>query len=177
MDSDNDQFLPASQMLENENETEHENGDSQGAGQSDQGQSQAQGQDNTQQGKNTRQNKAKEKTKPTKEKEPAGPVKDPCVYCGKHCAKGTVQCAQCALWCHMSCTGLSKEALRGLEIQAKEVGKAYWACRGCMNFNTIWNNQMKEVSRRQDETEAKVASNSDKIEEVRMVTEELRREL
>ena len=177
MDSDNDQFLPASQMLENENETEHENGASQGAGQSDQGQSQAQGQDNTQQGKNTRQNKAKEKTKPTKEKEPAGPVKDPCVYCGKHCAKGTVQCAQCALWCHMSCTGLSKEALRGLEIQAKEVGKAYWACRGCMNFNTKWNNQMKEVSRRQDETEAKVASNSDKIEEVRMVTEELRREL
>ena len=61
--------------------------------------------------------------------------------------------------------------------KAKEVGKAYWACRGCMNFNTKWNNQMKEVSRRQDETEAKVASNSDKIEEVRMVTEKLRREL
>ena len=36
---------------------------------------------------------------------------------------------------------------------------------------------MKEVSKRQEETEAKVADNSDKIEEVRMVTEELRREL
>ena len=46
-----------------------------------------------------------------------------------------------------------------------------------MSFNTKWNRQMKEVSRRQEETEAKVADNSDKIEEVRMVTEELRREL
>ena len=77
----------------------------------------------------------------------------------------------------MSCTGLSKEALKGLEIQAKEVGQAYWACRACMNFNNKWNKQMREVNKRQEETEAQVANNTDKIEEVRMVTEELRREL
>ena len=77
----------------------------------------------------------------------------------------------------MSCTGLSKEALKGLEIQAKEVGQAYWACRSCMSFNTKWNKQMREVSKRQETTEANVAENSEKIEEVRRVTEELRKEL
>ena len=46
-----------------------------------------------------------------------------------------------------------------------------------MNFNNKWNKQMREVNKRQEETEAQVANNTDKIEEVRMVTEELRREL
>ena len=73
----------------------------------------------------------------------------------------------------MACTGLSKEVLRILELQAKEVG---WAYLACMNFN-MNNNQMREVTKRQDETEEKVEKNSDKIEEVRLATEELRREL
>ena len=76
----------------------------------------------------------------------------------------------------MSCTGLSKEAIRGLEVQAKEVGQAYWACRACMNFSNKWHSQMREVNKRQEETEARVEANTDKIEEVRLNTEELRRE-
>ena len=78
---------------------------------------------------------------------------------------------------HMSCTGLSKEAIRGLEVQAKEVGQAYLACRSCMNFSNKWHCQMREVHKRQDETDVRVAENTDKIEEVRLATEELRREL
>ena len=129
----------------------------------------------TSQGKATKQKKAKE---PAKTKETAA-KKDPfpCIYCPRNCASGAIQCAICALWCHMACTGLSKEALKGLEVQAKEVRKAYWACKSCMNFNTKWNNQMREVCKRQDDTEAKVADNSDRIEEVRRETEELRHEL
>ena len=46
-----------------------------------------------------------------------------------------------------------------------------------MNFNAKWNSQMRDVHKRQDETEAKGAKNSDKIEEVRQATEELKREL
>ena len=157
MDSDKEEYLPASQLIEPEKEKEQETENSQEAGQ-----------DAAQAGKNTRQ-----KTK-TKEKSKA---KDPCIYCGENCVKGTVQCAVCALWCHMKCTGLSKEALRGLEIQAKEVGQAYWACRACMNFSNKWNKQMREVTRKQEETDAKVASNSDKIEEVRRITEEQYQEL
>ena len=165
MDSDNETFLPASQSIE------QENGKESGPPQ-ESSQTASVGQETNQAGKSTRQKKAKEK-----EKEPAGQVKDPCIYCGKNCAKGTIQCTICALWCHMSCTGLSKEALKGLEIQAKEVGQAYWACRSCMSFNTKWNKQMREVSKRQETTEANVAENSEKIEEVRRVTEELRKEL
>ena len=166
MDSDGETYLPASQMIEPEKEKEKGNENKN---------SQETGQDAAQAGKSTRQKK-KDKEKP-KEKEPAGPVKDPCIFCGKNCTKGTIQCTICALWAHMACTGLSKEALKGLEVQAKEVGRAYWACRSCMNFNTKWNNQMREVSKRQDETETRVANNSDKIDEVMKITEDLRREL
>ena len=123
------------------------------------------------------QNKTSKTTKTKNTKEPAGAVQYPCIYCGKNAAKGTVQCTICSLWCHMTCTGLSKEAIKGLEVQAKEVGLAYWACRSCMSFNNKWNNQMRVVCKRQDETEARVENNSDKIEEVRKITEELRHEL
>ena len=152
MDSDNETFLPASQNVE-----------------------QTTGPEASQEPNQKETDKAKKVTKTRKPKEKE---LHPCIYCGKHCATGCIQCTICALWCHMHpCTGLSKEAIRGLEIQAKEVGQAYWACRSCMNFNTKWNNQMREVSKRQDETEAKVEDNSDKIEEVRKITEELRAEL
>ena len=152
MDSDNETFLPASQNVE-----------------------QTTGPEASQEPNQKETDKAK---KVTKTRKPTEKELHPCIYCGKHCATGCIQCAICALWCHMHpCTGLSKEAIRGLEIQAKEVGQAYWACRSCMNFNTKWNNQMREVSKRQDETEAKVEDNSDKIEEVRKITEELRAEL
>ena len=117
------------------------------------------------------------KGKGKKAKEPAKKKDDPCIYCGKNCVKGCVQCAVCSLWSHMSCTGPSKEAIRGLEVQAKEVGQAYLACRSCMNFSNKWHCQMREVHKRQDETDVRVAENTDKIEEVRLATEELRREL
>ena len=116
------------------------------------------------------------KGKTKKAKETNKKKEDPCIYCGKNCVKGCVQCAVCSLWSHMACTGLSKEAIKGLEIQAKEVGQAYWACRACMNFSNKWHSQMREVNRRQEETEARVDANTDKIEEVRQSTEELRRE-
>ena len=150
MDSDNEIFL------ETENGQEAE---------ASQGASKEVGPENSQ---------GKGKTK--KAKETNKKKEDPCIYCGKNCVKGCVQCAVCSLWSHMACTGLSKEAIKGLEIQAKEVGQAYWACRACMNFSNKWHSQMREVNRRQEETEARVDANTDKIEEVRQSTEELRRE-
>ena len=83
MDSDKEEYLPASQLIVSEKEKEQETENSQEAGH-----------DAAQAGKSTRQ-----KTK-TKEKQKA---KDPCIYCGENCVKGTVQCAVCALWCHMKC--------------------------------------------------------------------------
>ena len=160
MDSDKEEYLLASQMIENEtgNEAEVSQAASQDTGQAATAQA----------AKSTRGRKAKEPAKAAKKDSQC-----PCVYCGQHCAKGTVQCTICTLWCHMACPGLSKEVLRSLELQAKEVGRAYWAC---MNFNTN-NNQMREVTKHQDETEERVEKNLDKIEEVRLAIEELRQEL
>ena len=122
------------------------------------------------------QRQARAKEKPGKQKNQPRKKKIHAYTAGKNCVKGCVQCAVCSLWSHMSCTGLSKEAIKGLEVQAKEVGQAYWACRACMNFSNKWHSQMREVNKRQEETEARVEANTDKIEEVRLNTEELRRE-
>ena len=68
--------------------------------------------------------------------QPVNPSKSkyPCLYCAKNCASGAIQCTICTLWAHRACTKLSKEAIKGLEVQAKEVGLAYWACRSCLSF-------------------------------------------
>ena len=108
--------------------------------------------------------------KPTKN------VKDPCIYCGKNCKGGSIQCTICTLWCHRQCMGLSKEAIKGIELQAKEVGVAYWACRACMNFNKKVNHQLRVTEQRQDETDKKVAENTAQIEVVRKIAEEARKE-
>ena len=77
----------------------------------------------------------------------------------------------------MSCTKLSKEALKGLEVQAKETGQAYWACRSCMNFNKKWNAHMKETSKKQEATDSKVEDNRKNIEDMRRLLEATRKEV
>ena len=105
-------------------------------------------------------------------------TKTPCLaMCGKPVTSGAIQCTICSLWCHMSCTKLSKEALKGLEVQAKETGTAYWACRSCMNFNKKWNAIMKETSRKQEATDAKVEDNRKNIDDIRRLLEITRKEV
>ena len=106
-----------------------------------------------------------------------GKVKNPCIVCAKACTSGTIQCEVCSLWCHRTCTKLSKEALKGLEVQAREVGQAYWACRACMSFNNKWHAHMRETTRRQDETEKRVEDNRRGIDEVRNLAEATRKEV
>jgi len=103
--------------------------------------------------------------------------KFPCLICGKACARGAIQCNICGLWCHNACTKLSKEALKGLEVQAKEVGQAYWACTPCRSFNNKWNAQMREINRRQEDTDKRVDENSKNIDDVRKMAEATRKEL
>jgi hypothetical protein len=62
----------------------------------------------------------------------------------------------CNLWCHKACTNLSNEAFKGLEVQAQEVGIAYWACRSCASFAFRVNKQLEDATRRQDEVVIKL---------------------
>ena len=102
---------------------------------------------------------------------------NPCIMCGKACTSATIQCNICSMWCHRVCTKLSKEAFKGLEVQARETGQAYWACRSCLSFNAKWNAQMKETTRRQDATDSRVEENSRNIEEMRLLIEATRKEM
>ena len=100
-------------------------------------------------------------------------IKNPCVYCAKSAASGSIQCTVCAMWCHNNCTGLSKDTLKNLVAQAKEVGLAYWAC---LAFNQKWNSQIRDTMKRQDNTEKNVEENRRNINENRQSIEILRRE-
>jgi hypothetical protein len=101
----------------------------------------------------------------------------PCLACGKNVTGASVQCTMCTLWCHKACTNLSAEAYKGLEVQAKEVGTAYWACRSCMTFANKMNRQFQAVSKRQDEMEEKMDGNIRETKQNSQEIEKLREEL
>jgi hypothetical protein len=101
----------------------------------------------------------------------------PCLVCGKNVTTGAVQCTLCTLWCHKACTGLSAEAFRGLEVQAKEIGLAYWAYRSCLAFANKVNRQLQAASKRQDEVEEKVEQNIRETQHNKQEIEQLKDKL
>jgi hypothetical protein len=103
--------------------------------------------------------------------------KHPCITCGKNVTGASVQCTLCNLWCHKQCTNLSESAFKGLMLQAKEVGTAYWACRSCLSFAAKMNRHLQETSKRQDQLEERVNVNSNSITRNEQNVEELRQEL
>jgi hypothetical protein len=103
--------------------------------------------------------------------------KHPCITCGKNVTGASVQCTLCNLWCYKQCTNLSDRAFKGLMLQAKEVGTAYWACRSCLNFAAKMNRHLQETSKRQDQLEERVNVNSNNINRNEQNVEELRPEL
>jgi signal recognition particle GTPase len=103
--------------------------------------------------------------------------KHPCITCGKNVTGAAVQCTLCNLWCHKQCTNLSESAFKGLMLQAKEVGTAYWACRSCLSFAAKMNRHLQETNKRQDQLEERVNANSSSITRNEQNVEELRQEL
>ena len=103
----------------------------------------------------------------------AAPGPNPCLGCQKNCtrAQHSVRCTLCELWCHRSCAGLSEEAFRGLEIQQKETGTAFWACRSCLGYAKKVNNQFKKLEERLDSTDGRVEANTNAIKETRQQTQ------
>jgi hypothetical protein len=70
----------------------------------------------------------------------------------------------CSLWCHKECARISEEFFKSLEIQKKEMGIAYWACRSCVSFATKMNTKFKEIDKRMDQLSERVDENSDGLE-------------
>jgi hypothetical protein len=92
--------------------------------------------------------------------------------CGKECTgqQYSVQCNLCALWCHKDCAGMSDPFFKNLELQIKETGTAFWACRSCVSFaNTFGakvNEKLKQMDKRVDDLQEKVDANTGGLEEV-----------
>jgi hypothetical protein len=87
----------------------------------------------------------------------------PCLGCGKQCTQSqySVLCTMCSLWSHKECAGLTDAYFKNLEMQKKEMGIAYWACRSCLNFASKMNTKLKEVDRRIDQLKERVEENTD----------------
>jgi hypothetical protein len=114
---------------------------------------------------------------PAPASQPGRKPKHPCLACNKNVTGASVQCTLCNLWCHKQCTSLSDSAFKGILLQFKEVGTAYWACKSCLNFAAKMNKHLQEASKRQDMIEARVDKNSSSINKNAQDVEELRQEL
>ena len=77
----------------------------------------------------------------------------------------------CVLWCHKECAGISDAFFKNMELQIKEMGNAFWACRSCVSFASTFgakvNEKLKEVDKRVDALQNKVESASGELEEVK----------
>ena len=82
-----------------------------------------------------------------------------------------MQCTLCVLWCHKDCAGISDAFFKNLELQLKEMGTAFWACRSCVSFaNTFGakvNAKLKEMDKRVDNLQEQVESNTGGLEKVK----------
>ncbi len=61
---------------------------------------------------------------------------------------------------------MSDAVFKSLQMQMKETGMAWWACRECLSFSQKINAQFKNMSQRIDGMEEKVNQNSESITRV-----------
>jgi hypothetical protein len=99
-------------------------------------------------------------------------LKNPCLGCGKECTgqQYSVLCTFCSFWCHKEYKGISDAFFKNLELQKKEIGQSFWACRSCVSFASTFalkvNAKLKEVNNKVDALQAKVDENSGGLGEV-----------
>ena len=109
--------------------------------------------------------------------------KNPCLGCGKECTgqQYSVQCTLCVLWCHKECAGISDAFFKNLELQIKEMGTAFWACRSCVSFaNTFGakvNEKLKQMDKRVNDLQEKEEANTGGLEEVQEKVETMEKRM
>lgn len=124
------------------------------------------------------ENPSQKKGKAVKKKAPAVSA-DNCLACGKKCTarQSSVYCTLCAIWCHKECAAISDAVFKSLQIQMKETGMAWWACRSCLSFSQKINAQFKSMSQRMDGMEDKISRNSEDISKTKREVSNLDREV
>jgi hypothetical protein len=58
---------------------------------------------------------------------------------------------------------MSDEGFKALQVQVKELGTAFWACKSCLSFALKMNTQMKAVTKQMEELKEKVEENTSMI--------------
>jgi predicted nuclease with TOPRIM domain len=119
------------------------------------------------------------RAKQTKKKNTATTTAENCLACGKKCTarQSSVFCTLCAIWCHKECAAMSDTVFKSLQLQMKETGMAWWACRSCLSFSQKINAQFKNLSQRMDGMENRIATNTADITTTRKEVSKLDREV
>jgi len=76
-----------------------------------------------------------------------------CLACNKKFTKTEfcVQCTVCGLWAHKACIGMSDEIFNFFELQHKQTGITYWACRPCTAYAQGMNHRVKQLEEEMEE--------------------------
>lgn len=59
---------------------------------------------------------------------------------------------------------MSDEGFKALQVQARELGQAFWACRSCLSFAVKMNSQMRVVTKQVEELKERVEENTKLIQ-------------
>ena len=70
-----------------------------------------------------------------------------CLACGKKFCKTdySLQCTVCGLWAHKTCVGMTDELFNMIDLQLKQTGKTYWACRSCTAYAEGMNHRVRQI--------------------------------
>lgn len=70
---------------------------------------------------------------------------------------------------------MSDEGFKALQVQAKELGMAYWACKSCLSFAQKMNHSFKEMTKKMDELTDRVEANEKRIGETENGLEDVKK--
>jgi hypothetical protein len=98
-----------------------------------------------------------------------------CLACGKKFDKKdyAIQCTICSLWVHKTCAGISDELFAMIDLQHKETGTAYWACRACTVYAKGMTTRMREVEKQLEKVQTACNDNAGGLKNVREVVDKL----
>lgn len=102
-----------------------------------------------------------------------------CLGCSKKFTKSDfcLQCTVCGLWSHKTCSGATDEVFNLLEIQKKNTGRSYWACRPCIVYAEGMNHRLRQMEERIDKVEKETETTKKTVKNMEEKIQELSEEV
>lgn len=89
----------------------------------------------------------------------------PCITCNSHVKKNdkAVQCSLCDLWIHYSCSDMSEEMFKLLNMMKEQGDSHAWSCKCCKSAVQNLNKKVIALEKKMTEMRNDITSNSENI--------------